>query len=36
LRGFSFGAAGGIVDLQHAGKLDYQIRLIINYEIPLL
>jgi len=36
LRGFGFEARGGIVDLQSSGKPDYQIRLILNYEIPLL
>jgi len=28
--------AGGLVDLQGSSKPDYQIRLILNYEIPLL
>jgi len=36
LRGLGFRAAGGLVDLQGSSKPDYQIRLILNYEIPLL
>jgi len=36
LRGFGFHARGGIVDIQGSSKPDYQIRLILNYEIPLL
>jgi len=36
LRGFGFRAAGGLVDLQGSSKPDYQIRLILSYEIPLL
>jgi hypothetical protein len=36
LRGFGFRARGGLVDLQGSSRPDYQIRLILDYEIPLL
>jgi hypothetical protein len=36
LRGFDFEATGGFVDLQGTSKPSYQIRLILNYEVPLL
>ncbi len=34
LRGFGFEVATGLVDTQGNNKLGYQIRLILNYEIP--
>jgi hypothetical protein len=36
LRGFGFEVSTGLVDTQGNNKLGYQIRLILNYELPLL
>lgn len=36
LRGFGFTAIAGIVDIDGLSRPQYQIRLIVNYELPLL
>lgn len=36
LRGFGFLARGGILDVQGSNRSQYQIRLTLDYEIPLL
>ena len=36
LHGFGFVAVAGIVDIEGTNRRQYQIRLILNYEIPLL
>ena len=36
LHGFGFTAIAGIIDVQGLSRTQYQIRLILNYEIPLL
>ncbi len=36
LHGFGFAAVAGIVDIEGTNRPQYQIRLILNYEIPLL